>query len=143
MIGTSTTLFLFTIIHGSSAATILSEPESSVMRREKKMVLLDAGGQMIHNEPQKPKTLVKTQGELSSEDKANLAAEFCDYDFPVGKADTSNCSDTGKHALILEESMCLEAAIEAGATTVQNVFELGQEWEAKRPKGCFTYKCEE
>jgi len=143
MTGTITALFLFAFIHGSSAATILSEPGSSVMRRESKMVSMTPTGQMIQNEPQKPETLVNTQGELSPEDLTNLAAEFCDYDFPMGKDDSSNCSDASNHSLILEESMCVEAGVESGATTTHDSFKISQDWEGQRPKGCFKYECAE
>ena len=33
------------------------------------------------------------------------SGNLCDYDFTMGKDDSSNCSDAGKHALILEENM--------------------------------------
>jgi len=82
---------------------------------------------------------------ITTQEKAALAQAFCDYDFPMGKDGTSNCTEdpSANNSLILQESMCIEAGIESGATTSHASFKIGQEWEQKHPKGCFKDKCSE
>jgi hypothetical protein len=74
--------------------------------------------------------------------------QFCNNDFPVGLDKTSNCTNGGvnNEILIDGESMCQQAAEEAGARIVDGKFTIAtwgdrQYWEPKRPMGCFKEAC--
>lgn len=106
----------------------------------------------MRREPSPHKLHITPRGEVLMESRAkpsddeveeDMAVEFCNYDFPVGRLDTNNCTDSSKHSLILQEGMCIEAARMAGAYTFHDDFKLTSEWYDKHPKGCFKYNCGE
>jgi len=146
---------------GSLAATLTSERQSDKLVRSEKVISMTAGGAMVQAKPepdelvkQKSKPIepretlqVKTGDQLNSKDLAKLGEEFCGYDFPLGKVGTFECALTN-HSLILEESMCIEAATIAGAHTDHDSFSINNLWGTAKPKlkyqrplGCFKLEC--
>merc|ERR1719171_1177465 len=117
-------------------------------RRRAQVFLEDEASAVGSAESLGPKMVVKIKSKVDPQNDdiynlADLATEFCDYDFPLGKEGTNNCTENDKHALILQESMCIDAASESGATTSHDSFREPAEWENKHPKGCFKYSCSE
>jgi hypothetical protein len=70
--------------------------------------------------------------------------DMCNDDYPLGNADTNNCSlANAEYGNILQEAMCVQAAKDANATVVPDKFRLTLEWYDKHPKGCFKAECSE
>jgi len=91
-----------------------------------------------------PEGTVKFEDEMTDAEKRSRAVDFCDYDFPVGKLATNDCNETkgGTHAPIMSESMCIQAATEAGATVRHDNFVIISDLQLVRPKGCFQQPCD-
>jgi len=78
---------------------------------------------------------------------SNKDTDMCNDDYPLGNADTNNCSlANAAYENILQEAMCIQAAKDANATVVHDKFRLVEDqsdWYDKRPKGCFKAECGE
>jgi len=134
MVGFGVTAILVLLPHISSAATLYAEKEKSTMRRERPTgsVQLSAQGDFVQASRM---TEAKSQPQSKS-------AQFCDYDFPLGKEGTNECA-ASSHSQIVQENMCIEAAQVSDAATFHSSFRLASEWEGKHPQGCFKATCAE
>jgi hypothetical protein len=66
----------------------------------------------------------------------------CRFDFPRGDPDTNMCdSRSVTQYSDMTESMCIWAAEQAGAITEPAHMQVPLDWESRRPKGCFMFKC--
>jgi len=130
--GVAVVLSAFLLLpYGSMAATLNSET-GSVVRRESET-------HAIH---------LTANGEMIKQRRSSSSADDCNLDFPLGKPGTNDCNEDGtdgtsKHQLIEEEALCVQAAIEAGATTTHDNFVIDARWEDKSPIGCFRQSCSE
>jgi len=68
---------------------------------------------------------------------------FCNLDFPMGTKDTNDCADPNLHQIIEQETMCMQAGIQHGASVEHHGFHIHESDFEKRPRGCFTAPCEE
>lgn len=86
---------------------------------------------------------VKFDDEMTDEERRSRAQDYCDEDFPVGLAATNDCNETwgGNHSPIMSESMCIQAAEEAGATVTHATLVIPATLRLVRPKGCFKMPC--
>jgi len=132
--GVAVVLSAFLLLpYGSIAATLNSET-GSVVRRESDThaIHLTANGEM-----------------LKQQRRSSTSADDCNLDFPLGKPGTNDCNADGTgaeasiHHLIEEEALCVQAAIEAGATTTHDNFVVDARWEDRSPLGCFRQSCSE
>jgi len=128
--GVAVVLSAFLLLpYGSIAATLNSET-SSVVRRE-------SDKHTIH---------LSARGEMVQQRRSSSSADDCNLDFPLGQPGTNLCkqdSPDSQHHLIDEEALCVQAAIEAGATTTHDNFVIDAQWEDKSPLGCFRQNCHE
>jgi hypothetical protein len=117
------------------AATVAAS-EPAILRREAKSVSLHlgAGGQMVENSD-----FSRPQEQMAT--KINT----CDDDFPLGQLNKNDCTEPHFDYAILNREMCIEAAREAGVTTVHSKFEVPAEggWREAHPRGCFKIECSE
>lgn len=121
---------LLILLPCSSIAATLHE--SQTMRREPaaRSVQMNAHGDI-------KKASQKTRSKPSSSEKDS----FCNFDYPLGNADTNDCAVSGMDHLITQESDCLDAADHRHGTVLTaggTHFVLESEWETKHPIGCFT-----
>lgn len=141
-------LALAAIPHGSAVSSLTRE--ESVVRRERAMqVTSEAVLVPPPNDGHGPRSNLKMNTNFTSAELAKLAAQFCNYDFPLGSKDTNFCTDPSKSMIhivdALDPTMCIEAAIQSGASAGHHDFMIPQgttdRWEYKRPAGCFAAKC--
>jgi len=117
------TFFAFSGFLGVSCVTIV--------RKEKAVESVELGAAGTMQASSQPKEFVDEETKL----------DMCDYDYQLGN---SSCSCAHEdHYLILDESVCQEAAAEAGATAPVGKFAIHSDWYHKRPKGCFKFPCTE
>jgi hypothetical protein len=155
-------------LYGSMAATIHSEKESSVVRREQRTgssnaVHLSARGEFVRS-AKKPRTMVT--GDVHTEasvgwlehprmafgvsTRLNLTdatlMELARYDFPLGEQGTNDCTHPDNEIFIDSPTECMFAADQSGAEVLDlSKFEIHNygEWQDRHPKGCFKDACHE
>jgi len=127
---------LLLLPHGAVGASLSAS--GTVIRREAKPTrLMDSmsmtpSGELVQSKP---------------ETEVERAADYCDVDFVLGIAASNDCAITSglngvNHHLITTESMCKQAANEAGGLT-QLDMSIGSGYQNLRPKGCFQQPCSE
>lgn len=121
----------------SLLSTAASDAETKIVRREKHSDINRHVGDdlIIHKEASAPAL------EISNKDE--LMINTCNDDFPLGVEKRSLCAEASFDYLIINREICIEAAREAGVTTIHNKFEVQAEggWRQKHPKGCFKIPC--
>lgn len=109
----------------SDVSCVAITADSAIMRTEKKAAMeLGASGEL-----------------RSSAYDESSADGFCNDDFPLGAEGQCDCADTTKHTIIEQEEMCIEAAKQAGVSTLPGKFRLESNWFNYHPKGCFKDVC--
>lgn len=115
----------------SSAATLHDERPSYAMRRERRIVTLDARGEVAEE-----------KSEPSAESKTDAGMDqmpwFCNTDFPLGTENSNNCTHGTQ---LLDERLCKIAAHLSGASSSHHTFNVLQAENFDHPHGCFKNYC--
>jgi hypothetical protein len=107
---------------GIKSATLTSEKDTEKLMRKEQL-----SPKRVDSQPQAA---------------GKLKVQYCDYDFPLGKPGTSQCANGKTDGLIDSPDMCREAAAEAGATTLADVFLIDDTpSQNTTSKGCFKSDC--
>jgi len=124
---------------GTSQPMIRREDEEGVA------VHLSSSGEMVKDRQRHIQQTGLTHARVfphGSLNELNDIGDTCD-DFPLGRANSSNCSGHHQHVPIERLSQCKEAANKAGAYHLQALdFEIPAEWQDTRPAGCFMTRCD-
>jgi hypothetical protein len=75
--------------------------------------------------------------------KMDTKINTCNDDYPLGQLNVNECTEQHFDYPILNREVCVEAAAEAGVTTVHSKFDIAKEWYYKHPRGCFKVPCSE
>lgn len=141
MVGTANGMLLVLV----SLATI-AHGLDSVVRREPQSVHLSADGDLKRGRDTQDKARDEPAALAADEELSDLA--ICNIDFIRGPVNSTNCSDTTQHALILEESLCRQAAEYSNAMAgvhagPNSSMILPVNYEYFKPRGCFKEACTE
>lgn len=111
---------------GSLASALSAEKDGQTMRRE-------PASRMVHVSP---------HGEMLQATVKEVATDFCEWDFPLGKASTkAECAHSGDQIIGNNEEMCIKAGQLANAKTAHMSFSVeGSYYRNSHPKGCFYMK---
>mmetsp|Transcript_83389 Transcript_83389/g.131278 ORF Transcript_83389/g.131278 Transcript_83389/m.131278 type:complete len:273 (+) Transcript_83389:66-884(+) len=114
----------------SLCTTLSAQRDGDLMRKEVRHVQFSSSGEVL---------AAVERADVSSHSKQE---EFCEYGYVLGQAGTNLCQETG-HSLIIDINMCIKAASDAGVTAPSKTFVIPQDWETKKPEGCFHGVCAE
>jgi len=141
--GITASILAYVLLAVRAVAVTINTEKDSVVRRERHSVELTADGEIVHQDAHRPRSLVEMGSQKSEPEQSDsLRSDECNTDFVEGTVDTSNCSDATQHDMILQESMCKDAARYSGAgESVNGSMQLVHTWEHRRPRGCFKESC--
>lgn len=143
---------------GSSEAASELEHSKGLVRRHEESVSLGAAGDIVHlhpphkshaaaaaHRPPPRHVLVAADHEATSKKSSESIEElFCLFDFPLGVADSEDCTSPAEgETRINETEVCIEAARRSGAHEISDDFELQPQDPRKltTPRGCYKADC--
>lgn len=132
------------LVIGDASGAVLSVDHSGdvarikMMRRETE----EQARRRLHGDGDLDPNAAEALYDTDADADANF--DMCNFDYPVGKKDVSNCTEAHEdYRNILTQAECIQAAKDANATVIPHKFRITMEWYDHHPKGCFREACAE